>query len=172
MPEKIDYSNLLKKFGLEEFKSRFNDIKNSADAFIKQAGFENNVYCNERILSQMLLDYYSDIDRLKEFHNIERVRPEKIFAYTISWIIRRKPLQYSNNSKEEKDIFINERFAVYILLNDCMCSGNMLVPPDYQKNLDEYIDLLLYHFKYRRCDPQTIELAISSFKMGTCVAKI
>ena len=171
MPDQKDYLDLINKFGLEEFKSRFNEIMNSAEAFIKNAGFENTVYCNERVLSQMVLDYYSDIDRLKEFHDIERVRTEKIFAYTISWLIRRKPLQFINNFEEEKDIFINERFAAYLLLNECMCSGDMLVPPDYQKNLDEYIELLLYHFKYRECNPQTIELAISSFKLGTYVIK-
>ena len=163
---------MIKKIGIEEFKSRFNEIKTSAEAFIKEAGFEETVYCNERILSQMLLDYYSDIERLKEFHDIKRIRAEKIFAYTISWLIRRKPLQYRDNFKEEKDIFVNERFAAYMLLNECMCSGKQLVPPDCQKKLDEYIDLLLYHFKYRECNSQTLELAISSFKMGTAVIDI
>lgn len=163
------YSDTINEIGIEEFKSRFNEIKKSAESFIKAAGFEKAVYCNERILSQMLLDYYSDIERLKEFHDIKRIRTEKIFAYTISWLIRRKPLQYRDNFIEEKDIFVNERFAAYMLLNECMCSGKQFVPSDCQKKLDEYINLLLYHFKYRECNPKTIELAISSFKMGTCV---
>lgn len=160
---------MVREIGIEEFKSRFKEIKNSADAFIKMAGFEKTVYCNERILMQMLLDYYSDIERLKEFHDIKRTRTEKIFAYTISWLIRRKPLQYRDNLENEKDIFVNERFAVYMLLNECMCSGKQFVPPIYKKKLDEYINLLLYHFKYRECSPKTIELAISSFKMGIFV---
>lgn len=171
MSEKKDYSDMVAELGTEEFKSRFNEIKKSAEAFIKEAGFEKTVYCNERILSQTLLDYYSDIERLKEFHDIKRIRTEKIFAYTISWLIKRKPLQYRDNFIEEKDIFINERFAAYMLLNECICSDNQLVPPDCQNKLNEYIKLLLYHLKYRECSPKTLELAISSFKMGTCVIK-
>lgn len=171
MPERNDYSDLIKKFGVEEFKSRFEQIEKSAEEFIKESGFEETVFCSERILSQMLLDYYSDIERLKDFHDIKRVRTEKIFAYTISWIIRRKPLQYKDNSVNEKDIFVNERFAAYMMLNECMCGGKENVLPEHKKDLDEYIDLLFYYFKYRECNPQTIELAISSFKMGTYVTK-
>lgn len=171
MSEKNDYTDLINKFGIEEFKSRFEQLEKSAEEFIKESGFEKTVYCNERILAQMLLDYYSDIERLKDFHSIERIRTEKIFAYTISWIIRRKPLQYKDNSEDEKDIFVNERFAAYILLNECMCGGEQIVLPDHKKDLDEYINLLFYYLKYRECNPQAIELAISSFKMGTYVAK-
>ena len=171
MPERNDYSDLINKFGIEEFKSRFEQIEKSAEEFIKESGFEETVYCNERILAQVLLDYYSDIERLKDFHDIKRVRTEKIFAYTISWIIRRKPLQYKNNAAEEKDIFVNERFAAYMMLNECMCGGKEIVSPEHKKDLDEYIDLLFYYLKYRECNPQTIELAISSFKMGTYVVE-
>ena len=171
MDERNDYSDLINKFGIEEFKSRFEQIKKSAEDFIKESGFEKTVYCSERILSQLLLDYYSDIERLKDFHSIKRVRTEKIFAYTISWIIRRKPLQYKCDSVEEKDIFVNERFAAYLLLSECMCCGDKIVLPEHKKDLDEYIDLLFYYFKYRECNPQAIELAISSFKMGTYVAQ-
>lgn len=171
MSKRGNYSDLIKKYGVEEFRSRFQEIKRSAEDFIKESGFEQTVYCNERILSQLLLDYYADIDRLKDFHDIERTRTEKIFAYTISWIIKRKPLQYMKNSEEEKDIFVNERFATYLLLNECMCCGKGIVPPEHKKDLDEYIDLLFYYFKYRECNPQAIELAISSFKMGTYVVE-
>lgn len=171
MVERKNYSDLVNKFGIEEFKSRFEHIKQSAEEFIEKSGFEKTVFCNERLLSQLLLDYYSDIDRLKDFHGIERVRTEKIFAYTISWIIRRKPLQYKDNFVEEKDIFVNERFAAYLLINECLCCGEKVVDPEHKNDLDEYIELLLYYFKYRECNPQSIELAISSFNMGTYVAK-
>lgn len=169
MAEKSDYSDLINKFGIKEFKTRFEEIRKSAEDFLEKSGFERTVYCNERILSQLLLDYYSDIDRLKDFHNIERARTEKIFAYKISWIIRRKPLQYKDNFLDEIDVFVNERFAAYLLLNECLCCGKETVPPNHQKELNEYIDLLLYYFKYRDCNPQAIELAISSFKMGIFV---
>lgn len=43
------------------------------------------------------------------------------------------------------------------------------VSPENKQKLDEYIDLLLYYMKYRECNPQVLELAIESFKMGTLV---
>lgn len=107
---------------------------------------------------------------MKEFHKIKNVRTEKIFAYLIAWILRRKPLQFIHYTEIEKDIYVNERFAVYILINECIPfeSGKYVAPEDENK-LDAYIDLLLYYFKYRECNPQAIELAIESFKMGILV---
>ena len=37
------------------------------------AGFFETAYCNERILMQVILDYFMDVMRLKEFHSIEKV---------------------------------------------------------------------------------------------------
>lgn len=154
----------------KKFQARFEQWLQTADDFIKAAGYEENVVCNERIMMQVLLDYYADIRRLKDFHDIEKVRTEKVIAYTVSWIIKRKPLQFIRYSEEEKDIFVNERFAVYLTINECMLKGNKkYVSPENSKKMKEYISLLLYYFKYRECNPQVVELAIESFKMGTLV---
>ena len=126
--------------------------------------------CNERIMLNVLLDYYADIFRLKEFHDIQYVRTEKIFAYTAAWIVKRTPQQFIHDTDEEKDIFVNERFAVFLLLNECLlCGEKRFVAKENKQKLDEYIDLLLYYLKYRECNPQVLELAIESFKMGTLV---
>ncbi len=171
MTEEKDYIALAKEVGEENLAQYFEELEKTANTFIEAAGFQDIVFCSKRILMQAVLDYYSDIKRLKEFHEISKVRTEKIFAYTIAWIIRRKPLQYRLDSAEEKDIFVNERFAVYLLLNECMDCGEINVEPRHKNELDDYIDLLLYYFKYRECNPKVIELAISSFKMGTLVIK-
>ena len=138
--------------------------------FIEMGGFSETSYCNERILMQVILDYFMDVMRLKEFHSIERIRTEKLFAYTISWIVRRKPIQFRDYSEEERDIFINERFAAYLLINEClMCGTKHFVQEAYAEKLVEYTEMLLYYFKYRQCDPKTLELLIESFKMGGLV---
>ena len=138
--------------------------------FFEMAGFSETSYCNERILMQVILDYFMDVMRLKEFHSIERIRTEKLFAYTISWIVRRKPIQFRDYSEEERDIFINERFAAYLLINEClMCGTKHFVQEAYAEKLVEYTEMLLYYFKYRQCDPKTLELLIESFKMGGLV---
>ena len=35
------------------------------------------------------------------------------------------------------------------------------------KKLDDYMEMVLYYFKYRECNPQVVELVIESFKMGS-----
>lgn len=166
-----NYIEIVRKVGDDKFQERFEELLASADEFIKEAGYKGHVECNERILLNVLLDYFADIFRLKEFHSIKKVRTEKIFAYMVAWIVKRKPLQFIHYTDMEKDIFINERFAVYLMLNECLlCGEKKFVSRESKDKLDEYLDLLLYYFKYRECNPQVIELAIESFKMGTLVS--
>ena len=168
--KKDDYQYIMEIVGKNKFQERFQELLQTANQFIEEAGYAGNVECNERILLHVMLDYYSDIFRLKEFHGLEKVRTEKIFAYTVAWIIKRKPLQFIHYSDEEKDIFVNERFAAYLMINECLlCGSKKFVSQESKDKLDEYINLLLYYFKYRECNPQVIELAIESFKMGTYV---
>mgnify|MGYP001135166505 CR=1 FL=1 len=164
------YRELIDEVGVDKFRERFEELQKTAMEFIEMAGFSETAYCNERILMQVILDYFMDVMRLKEFHSIERIRTEKLFAYTISWIVRRKPIQFRDYSEEERDIFINERFAAYLLINEClMCGTKHFVQEAYAEKLVEYTEMLLYYFKYRQCDPKTLELLIESFKMGGLV---
>lgn len=88
----------------------------------------------------------------------------------VSWIVHRKPLQYIHYTNDEKDIFVNERFGVYLLLSECLlCGEKDLLLIENKEKLDKYIQLLLYYLKYRECNPQVLELAVESFKMGTLV---
>lgn len=165
-----DYNYILDKVGEQKFRERLDELIDLADEYIQEAGYGEHVACNERIMLNVLLDYYADIFRLKDFHGIKYVRTEKIFAYTSAWIVKRKPLQFMHDTDEEKDIFVNERFAVFLLINECLfCGEKKFVSPENKQKLDEYIDLLLYYMKYRECNPQVLELAIESFKMGTLV---
>ncbi len=166
--ETSTYAEMVKEIGISKFEERFEELKKTADEFIKQAGYQNHVQCNERILMTVLLDYWADIFRLKDFHVIEKARTEKIFAYLIAWIIRRKPLQFIHYTDLEKDIFVNERFALFLLLNECLlCGERKFVRREDMKKLDDYMEMVLYYFKYRECNPQVVELMIESFKMGS-----
>ena len=157
--EMENYRELIDEVGVDKFRERFEELQKTAMEFIEMAGFSETAYCNERILMQVILDYFMDVMRLKEFHSIERIRTEKLFAYTISWIVRRKPIQFRDYSEEERDIFINERFAAYLLVNEClMCGTKHFVQEAYAEKLVEYTEMLLYYFKYRQCDPKTLSL--------------
>lgn len=168
----FEYADMIKEVGIEKFIARFDELKKTADKFIEEAGYAGHVECNERILLNILLDYWADIFRLKDFHRIEKARAEKIFAYTIAWIVKRKPLQFTHYTDMERDIFVNERFAAFLLLNEClMCGEKRFVNGSDKDRLDAYLEMVLYYFKYRECNPQVVELMIESFKMGSLVSK-
>lgn len=170
-PKEHDYNQLINEIGEKNLQEKYTEILASANKFIEEAGYLKYVECNERILLSLLLDYYADLSRFRDFHGVEWVRTEKSFAYMIYWIVKRKPLQFQCYSEDEKDIFVNERFAVYLLLNECLlCGEKKFVGKECQQKLDDYINLLLYYFKYRECNPQALEMAITSFKMGTMVS--
>ena len=161
------YVELLSEVGEENFASRFDELLKLIDKFLNEAGYKNSVTCNERILYHVLLDYYSDIARLKDFHSIMHTKSDKVMAYLIFWIVRRKPIQFSEFTEEEKDIFVNERFACFLLVNECLWKDpNYKLSGDELEEVDRYIELLLYYFKYRPIHPQVIELMIESFKIG------
>ena len=128
--EMENYRELIDEVGVDKFRERFEELQKTAMEFIEMAGFSETSYCNERILMQVILDYFM----------------------------------------EERDIFINERFAAYLLINEClMCGTKHFVQEAYAEKLVEYTEMLLYYFKYRQCDPKTLELLIESFKMGGLV---
>ncbi len=62
------------------------------------------VICEE-ILHQVVMDYFADVYRLKEFHKIENTNMAKILAYEAYWILRRKPIQMNCVSDAAKNIF-------------------------------------------------------------------
>lgn len=160
------YVAMLNEIGEKKFTERFKELLQTMNAFLNDSGYAAYVACNERILLAALLDYWSDIYRLKDFHLIEKSRTDKIFSYLIYWLLHRKPLQFTKYTDEEKDIYVNERFCTYLLLNECLMSGQRRIPIRYKDKLDEYIDYVFYFFKYRKCTAQDIEFAIRSFEMG------
>lgn len=163
----MDYTELIRIVGENNFYSRFDELLNSINKFLSNAGYPDFYECNERILYHVLLDYFSDISRLKEFHDIKHTKSAKVIAYTVYWLLRRKPIQIKEFSNSEYDIFVNERFACNLLISDCLLGNDIsITDSDVIDDLDKYVDLLLYYFKYRQLNPQVIELLIESFKIG------
>ncbi len=162
------YEEIIKRAGGKEvFESLITDVIKQINEFLQIAGYPDSVKCNERILCHALLDYLADIHRLKDFHQIKNTRTEKDTAYIAYWIVRRKPIQFTQYTEEEKDIFANERFACYLILTEGMSDGiDRELGEKEIKQYDDYLDFLLYYFKYRQINPQTIELLINTFRVG------
>lgn len=168
-----NYSDIVSEFGKNKIQERFEDFYVAYEKFISERELKDCVHINGYTLMHAVLDYFTDISRLKKFHQIKRTNSFKITAYEISWLIRRKPLQILDDNREDL-VYINEKF----ILSYVMSYFTQLVGFDFYENLDKknkkmfdgYIDSLYYYIKYRNCSAQALELALLSFGAGVAAS--
>lgn len=159
----------------EELNESFSDayIRNAgilihklAERFHDENQLEGQVYFNDNIFEYCLIDILVDIARLKHFHDISRVNYIKFIAYTASWCIKRKPFQLIRGC-EEKYLYVNERFALSLLLQAGGCyDENVNYYEEDKKELVEAVGQMFYHLKYRNTNPQTLELFLVGLTTG------
>ena len=161
------YKYLIEAFGPEKIMSRYDLLCSLMREFIAREGIETLVYVSKAVLWKVILDYFADIHRLKDFHNINKVNQDKITAYTLYWLIRRKPIQIREEADEESASFVNERFAVSYL-QMCLFGDDLttLVSPVKQYEHENFFKTLQYFVKYRNADAQTLELIIVAYRAG------
>ena len=166
------YDAVLNNFPEEKIIERYAFLEKKINDFIEASGNQDIAVCNSDILNHVIMDYFTDIYRLKTFHRIDYTNIAKITAYTVAWIIRRKPIVLLKNPEDDKDIFLNERFCISLIISEVLYKDNQeLLDENQMKAVDEYIDLFLYYLMYRSCDPQSIELAICSFLTGSITSR-
>ncbi|MFR7476061.1 hypothetical protein [Frisingicoccus sp.] len=168
-----NYSDIINEFGKSKIQERFQDLYIAYNKFIEDKQVNNSVQLNSFTLMHAVLDYFTDISRLKRFHKIKRTNSFKIIAYELSWLVRRKPLQILEDDKEEL-VYINEKF----ILSYIMSYFTQLVGFDFYDKLEEknkkafdgYVNSLYYYLKYRNCSSQSLEFALLSFGAGVAAA--
>lgn len=164
--EYVEYKEVIEKFTEKKVLNRYHCLLESAREFIQGMGYSDHVVCNETLLMIAVLGYFSDIMRLKNFHEIDRANDIKILAYETSWLLKRKPLQVKDTN-DQKYAFCNEQFAfsqlTLWLKEKDIEKGTMILS---QKELKFFNETLFYHLKYRNHDPQTLELMLVSFMAG------
>lgn len=163
-----NYDEIIHEFGEGVVRSRFDQVYEEMRLFIKNQAMDNVVKINEEILMQALLDYFSDVYRLKIYHKIKYINSIKIKAYETFWLIQRKPIQIvADKLEDDRMIYINEKFVLSRLV--CYILGTQIDQPiveEKQKAFQSFLDTLYYYLKFRRCDPQAIEMLILAFKAG------
>ena len=160
----IKYDDLVKEFTIEKLEERFVTLLTASTEFINKMGYAESVKVEEITLLCTILDYYSDISRLKAFHNITHVHETKVISYEAYWLLKRKPFQVLNN--DINVLYINEKFVLSRIIH-CICQdNNESVLTLNNEKLSFFTDTLFYFLKYRSLDAQTIELLILSFNAG------
>lgn len=165
-----DYSEIVKKFTEERICNRFEYFIRAIESFINtfEPEEQKKLCLNDKVLQYCIMDYFSDIYRLKEFHEIEKINDIKRVAYESQWILRRKPIQILDDSDGSDNIlYANEKFVLTYLVHELLGEreNNILT----EKSIEVYksfSDSLYYHLKYRNCDAKVLELMILAFKAG------
>ena len=70
-----DYDDVLKIYG-DEVKKRFADLLSSYTDFIIATELDGKIAVSKTSLMNAVLDYFSDIIRLKRFHQIENTNSQ------------------------------------------------------------------------------------------------
>jgi hypothetical protein len=165
--ESKDYQYLLIKFKKEKISSRFDHINNLLKEYIVQNGYENRLIVSQNIVEHIVIDYFVDIDRLKEFQEIEHTNEIKVYAYLAYWMLRHKPLQIVDDDNQDELVFVNEEFVT-----DFLCSflfsnpSNVPYIAEQKEIIDDFVKTLSYHLAYRSYSAQNIELMLLAFQAG------
>ena len=164
------YEDLYKSVGIDKINDRYNYLYEEISAFISRfgEGAEEKLKLNERILMHCVLEYFEDILKVKSAHGIEHTNSHKVNAYMAYWLLRRHPIQIIASGEEDDDlVFANEKFVLSLLMS--FLTQGAEAKPLVGKDQDLYIAFIntfYYYLKFRRLDPQTIEMILMSFRLG------
>lgn len=165
--QKSTYSYLVSHFGEDVIQSRHKWLNDILLSWIEQRAYSEKIAVMSEQVDHIIIDYYVDIDRLKEFSEIETTNTIKIYSYLAYWILRRKPLQVITTEPAEDLVFVNENMVVDFLLS--FIYDNPTGIPIISSQCEQiglFEDTLRYFLKYRTITPQVIEIMLLAFQAG------
>jgi hypothetical protein len=119
-----DYEILTKAFNSEKVNIRYDYLFKKADGFIRNRDIEKYVAINRRRLKELIIDYFGDARRIKEFLYLNEHVPKSVSSYLAYWIIKKQPLKLSDKTDYKAVLnkpflkYVNEWFAFHIILNN------------------------------------------------------
>jgi hypothetical protein len=136
---------------------------------INHTGIQDSVYIDEESFQMAVIDYFTDIYRLKNFQNIKKINVNKIYGYEMYWFLRRHPVQIVRPVPDNFDI--NEKVALGVFIPRILSEAGMpydtsIKNVNFRERLNIFINLLFYNLKYRTYTQQSLELTIEAFLCG------
>jgi len=172
----INYDFLFEEFTVEKLKDRFIFIAQKAELWINHCSRqlqlqnpENYLTINHDLVGEIIVDYFTDIYRMKKFHPIKKVNAIKVASYTAYWVARKKPIQIKTKQlsddiiKKSWLIYINESFAIMLMWAMAFDQTKNPVIIDLEK-FNTFRDYLQYHLIYRTYTQQTFELTLMALQ--------
>lgn len=163
-----DYEEIIEHFGKEKIMNRYDTLQEYLEIFIERNNYQDKVKISFSVLNQAVIDYFADIDRLKNFHHIDKINFIKIHAYSAYWLLRRKPIQIVADDDEDMELaFVNENFVSSYLLQFLRGENRGVVIKKADRlGYDEFVANLKYVLRYRMVTPQTLETMLESYNAG------
>lgn len=163
-----DYEEIIEHFGKDKIMERYNTLEKYLENFILRSKYKEQVAISYSLLNQAVIDYFADIDRLKNFHHIDKINYIKIHAYSAHWLLRRKPIQIIQDNVEEIDLaFINEDFVASYLMRFLRGETyGVVIRKKDRLEYDEFVSNLHYVLRYRLVTPQTLETMLEGYIAG------
>lgn len=163
----VKYDKLVEEIGEDVIKNRLMQLQYEMQEFLNSNGLTDMVFIQEMALNHAVMDYFSDIQRLKEYHEIEHANEIKIKAYETYWLLKRKPLQLKEQLEDDKWLYVNEKFLLTRLAS-FMLGEKINIPLNGEKKtvLMNFFDTLYYYLKFRKTDAQSLELMLLGFMAG------
>jgi hypothetical protein len=116
----------------------------------------NSVFMNDAVILNLVESYFLDISRLKFFHKMQVADRFKIGAYSTKWLMRLRPIQFSDpldpldDHAKKAALLVNAQFALMISSSICKF--------DLKKIPKEWKTDFLYSLHYRDVDPGILAL--------------
>lgn len=167
-----NYDELVSVVKKDVIESRIRQISQEMLDFLKSRELLEVAYVHEMALAHAVMDYFSDIQRLKDYQKIEHINELKIKAYETFWLLQRKPIQLKEQLDDDRMLYVNEKFLL-TRLTSFMLGDDIYKPLVDEKGIayKNFLDTLYYYLKFRRCDAQAIELMLLAFRAGVTIYK-
>lgn len=108
----VKYDDLVSAVGEEVIESRIWQISREMLDFLRANDLEQIAYVHQMALAHAVMDYFSDIQRLKDYQKIEHINEIKIKAYETFWLLKRKPIQLKEQLEDDRLLYVNEKFLM------------------------------------------------------------
>lgn len=120
-------------------------------------------FLSSDLLRIAIENYWIDLDRHKEFHQIQFANGHKKAAYTLKWLSKARPIQFIADFHLSKiELKINELFAVKAALSHLnkLKINNLSV---------HYFDYLVYQASFRNID--AVDLSANMYLLDKGISK-
>ena len=159
------YAWLYEECGRDRIESRHAWLRDQMEDYLRINKNDDCVKVSDDLLDHVIIDYFVDIVRLKEFQGIERVNEAKIYAYLSYWVLRHKPMQIPVEDSENL-VYINEEFVSDLIESFLYDPADIPVSESKMDSIREFKKMLLYNLKYREYNAKSLELMIVAFNAG------